>query len=408
MADISPSLIGALIDEMGPSFPEHVRGTRPIHSKGVGVAGEFVATHTAPEYCKAKHFDGSTTPVTVRFSNGNGQLDPDGRLQPRGMAVKFFAGGTREPDHHQPHDDERTIAGSGRVEDLPVVAKPGSTVEETDLILMSVPVFMAQSAERLLEFEKSYRARKVRRPSIVKRIRSLVTMCPLLAPEAGYPMSGDQGFLEWARTYAPAQAFLLQNGAQRLPASYARVVYHAVHAFEVEGASGTRRMVRFSLEPSDGVQGVGPGDPVQRPIEAALRPAPRNAYGLELDHDYLQCELRHRLRYAPSRFNLRMQIADPRDDTADPTTAWPASRRRVLMGTLTLTHVPEDQITHCEEVSFNPGRLLHGMGVSDDPVLRDRAAVYSESYRRRMADRWTLGADAPGASASRGCPMGLS
>jgi len=63
---------------MGPSFPEHVRGTRPIHSKGIGVGGAFEATHAAAEYCTAKHFDGSSTPVLVRFSNGNGQLDPDG------------------------------------------------------------------------------------------------------------------------------------------------------------------------------------------------------------------------------------------------------------------------------------------------------------------------------------------
>jgi catalase len=167
-------------------------------------------------------------------------------------------------------------------------------------------------------------------------------------------------------------------------------------------------MVRFTLEPSDGVQAAGPGDPAQSPIAAALRPAAQNAYGLTLDRDYLQHELRERLRYAPSRFNLRMQIADPRDDTADPTTAWPTSRPRVLMGTLTLRHVPEDQGEYCEDLSFNPGRLLHGMAISDDPVLRDRSAVYEESYRRRMAARRVSGASVPGSSASSGCPMGLS
>jgi catalase len=393
VAQISPSLISALIDEMGPCFPENVRGTRPIHSKGIGAAGTFVATHAAAEYCRARQFDGSSIPVSVRFSNGNGQPDRDGRLQVRGMAVKFYPGGTREPDHDREHSDPNTIRGVGRVEDQPV----RGNYEETDLIMMSVPMFMAQTAERVLEFEQSYRARPVRRDGFLKRFKSLVTMCPLIPHEYGYAKSGNQGFLEWAREYTPAQGFLLENSELRLPESYARLVYHAVHAFAVEGASGVRRMVRFSLEPSDGVKAIGPPDRVQRPIEAALRPAPQNDFGRELHADYLQRELRDRLGYASSRFNLRMQIADPQDDTADPTQVWPMSRRRVLMGTLTLTHVPDDQVAACEEMSFNPGRLLPGMAVSDDPVLRDRAAVYEESYRRRMAAR----------GAAPGCPMGL-
>jgi len=60
--------------------------------------------------------------------------------------------------------------------------------------------------------------------------------------------------------------------------------------------------------------------------------------------------------------------------------------------------VPKNQAAACEELSFNPGRLLPGMAASNDPVLRDRAAVYTASYRRRMAAR----------GASGGCPMGLS
>lgn len=407
MTAISPALVASLIDAMGPSFPEHVAGTRPIHSKGIGVGGIFVASHAASQYCTAKHFDGRVVPVTVRFSNGNGQLDPDFRLQVRGMAVKFFAGGTREPDPGRAHTDQHTVVGMGRVEDGPVVARTGEEISETDLICMSAPVFMAQTAERLLEFEQSYRAVKVRRPGLLKRIKSLLTMSPLLPLEAGVTMSGNEGFLQWARSYPPAQAFLLANAGQRLPASYARVVYDAVHAFEVHGSTGTSRMVRFSLEPSDGVFTAGEPDPVQQPIASFLQPADLNADGPELGRDYLQAELHERLSYAPGRFNLRMQIADPWDDTADPTVAWPTSRRRVLMGTLSLTHVLADQVEGCELLSFNPGRLLPGMAISDDPVLADRSAVYEASYQRRIAARGT-NSTAANPTASSGCPMGLS
>ncbi len=407
MADISASLIDEIINGMTVDFPEHEPGTRPIHSKGIAAAGVFRATRDAKAYCVAPQFDGSWTPVTVRFSNGNGQPDPDGRLQVRGMAVKLFAGGTREPDTELEHTDENTIVAQGRVEDLPVVAvKPGGCVQETDLICMSVSVFMAQSAEKVLEFERAYRPRKVHRPSPAKRLKALVTMSPLPPLEAGVSTSGNDGFLEWATDYEPAQAFMLESSLQRLPASFARTVYHAVHAFEVEGADGTRRMVRFSFEPSDGVRSAGPPEAAQSPIASFLWPHLQNEYGRTIDRDYLQSELRDRLRYAPSRFSLRMQIADPWDDTSDPTTAWPTNRRRILMGTLTLSHVLDDQIAGCEELSFNPGRLLPGMAPSDDPVLRQRVAVYEESYRRRMAARRDLPSTDPAARAPDGCPMG--
>ena len=189
---------------MSVDFPEHQPGTRPIHTKGIAVAGQFRATRDAKEYCIAPQFDGSWTPVVVRFSNGNGQPDPDGRLQPRGMAVKLYAGGTREPDPGAEHQDQATVAGL-RVEEQPIVpAVSGGRVEETDLICMSAPVFMAQSAERVLEFEKAYRPRQVRPPSLLKRLASLARMSPLPPLEAGVTMSGNDGFLEWARRYEPA------------------------------------------------------------------------------------------------------------------------------------------------------------------------------------------------------------
>jgi catalase len=383
--DVSPALIDQIIDGMSVDFPEHQAGTRPIHTKGIAVAGQFRATRDAKAYCIAPQFDGSWTPVVVRFSNGNGQADPDGRLQPRGMAVKLFPGGTRGPDPDSDHQDQATVA---RVEEQPIVpATPGGRVEETDLICMSVPMFMAQSAEGVLEFEKAYVPRKVRRPSLLKRLIALARMCPLPPQEAGVSMSGNDGFLEWARGFEPAQGFLLELSLQGLPASYTRTVYHAVHAFQVEGTDGSRHMVRFSFEPSDGVRNEGPPEPAQSPIATFLKPHLINEHGRTLDADYLQKELRERIAYAPSRFNLRMQVADPFDDTADPTKTWPTTRRRVLMGTLFLSHVLNDQVAGGEELSFNPGRLLPGMGPSDDPVLRQRVAVYEESYRRRMEAR---------------------
>ena len=110
------------------------------------------------------------------------------------------------------------------------------------------------------------------------------------------------------------------------------------------------------------------------------------AADLEVEIAYLErdkAELRERLDRGPSEFSVRIQIADAWDDTSDPTVAWPRHRLRILMGTLKLTGVADDQDRFCEDMSFNPGRLLPGMGLSDDPVLPARLAVYAASQERR-------------------------
>ena len=122
-------------------------------------------------------------------------------------------------------------------------------------------------------------------------------------------------------------------------------------------------------------------------IASALRQPEINALGQELPERYLRTELEERLAHEPARFNLRMQIADPFDDTSDPTRRWPPNRQRVLLGTITIHGLVTDQVRECEELSFNPGRLVDGLALSDDPILAARVKVYETSYTWRMRDR---------------------
>ena len=52
---------------------------------------------------------------------------------------------------------------------------------------------------------------------------------------------------------------------------------------------------------------------------------------------------------------------------------------RIMMGTLTLDAVPEDQVADCEHLAFNPMHLTKGIEASDDPVLRVREEAYNLS-----------------------------
>ena len=377
------------LEALQADFPDHVPGTRPVHSVGVGAIGWFRATHSAAIYCKARHFSREWIPVRVRFSNGNGQNDPDGRLQIRGLAIRFYLGGTIKDDeagveHPPTGEPTHTVREGGN---WPIVAKSDTPIEITDLLCMSVPTFMADSLAGALEFAQAFAPQKIRRPGPIARLKSLATMCPIPPQEHGATASGVNGGLAFAGRYTQAQSFVVESSMLQLPTSYTRTVYHAVHAFELEGSDGTKRMGRFFLEPSDGVRAEGPPEPTRSPLKAALLQPTVNAHGATLADRYLAAQLAERLARGPTRFNVRVQIADPWDDTSDPTKQWNMNRQRVLMGTLRLDRLVGDQDAECEELSFNPGRLVEGIAPSDDPVFAARVGAYEESYRRRITAR---------------------
>ncbi len=346
MADLTTEMIEGL----AKGFPNHVPGTRMVHSIGTAAIGWFRGTEVAPRYCISPQFGRQWTPVTVRFSNGNGQPDPDRTQQVRGMAVKFHLGVTSFDAH-------------GVIQGNP----------DTDLICASIPSFMAETPEKFLEFEKAYIPRKFRRYNIVDRVMAMLKLEQLPRQDPKATTSSVEGSLEFSKKYRPSQAFVVANSMQQPPASYLRMAYHAAHAFDLEGNDGIHRFGRFTFEPADGVRANHDPDPPD---------------------DYLRAELIRRLELGPSRFNLRLTLADPHDDPTDSTVVWPMNRKRVLMGTLVLNYVVPSQEHGCEQLSFNPGRLVKGMSLSDDPVLHARIAVYNQAQRER-----------PGAYQ---CPVALS
>ena len=135
------------------------------------------------------------------------------------------------------------------------------------------------------------------------------------------------------------------------------------HTFIVTGKDNVRRPVRFAWKPVAGVRNT---DATKPPFD-----------------NYLQAELRERLKQWPARFLLMMTIGETGDALDDSTVRWPARRVRVVMGTLTLTKVAEDQEEAAERISFNPWRLVDGIEPSDDPILHARRDAYEESRKRR-------------------------
>jgi catalase len=154
-------------------------------------------------------------------------------------------------------------------------------------------------------------------------------------------------------------------GALKPPASYASQRYFAVHAYRWIDAEGGSRFVRYTWEPAAGVEYLS--------AHAA------RAKG----HDYLHDELDQRLAAEPVRFRLFVQIAGDGDDVNDPRSQWPDSREDVEVGTLTITGPETERETGGDILVFDPTRVIDGIELSDDPILKLRSRVYSESVSRR-------------------------
>ena len=89
-----------IVDAMNKVFGKHP-GFRANHAKGIVVEGSFNASPEAAGLSRAVLFNGSTIPVTVRFSDSTGVPNlPDGSktANPHGMAIKFHLTDGRDTD----------------------------------------------------------------------------------------------------------------------------------------------------------------------------------------------------------------------------------------------------------------------------------------------------------------------
>ena len=151
----------------------------------------------------------------------------------------------------------------------------------------------------------------------------------------------------------------------RTPTSFARETYNGVDAFIFVNPKGERRPFRFQFQPVAGTEHLEK--------EAAAKMPP----------DFLRTELPERLKNGPAEFRVMAQLANPGDQTKDPTQPWPADRRMVNMGTITLTRAVADQENAQKGLRFLPNHLQPGIEVSDDPLIDARVRSYVISFGRR-------------------------
>jgi catalase len=150
-----------------------------------------------------------------------------------------------------------------------------------------------------------------------------------------------------------------------IPASYATLTYHGIHAFGFADAAGVVRHGRYHLVPGAGVHALTDED--------AASAAP----------DYLRDELATRLSLGPVTFSAQVELAGTDDPIDDPTAVWPDGRERVELGRLDVTGLAFDRERDGDILVFDPIRLPDGITPTNDAILLARSDAYRVSVTSR-------------------------
>jgi catalase len=149
------------------------------------------------------------------------------------------------------------------------------------------------------------------------------------------------------------------------PTSLAREIYNGVDAFVFVDAAGKRQPFRWKIVPAAGTDYLS--------AEDAGKQAP----------DFLMQEMPVRLARAPVVFSLSAQLAEPGDQTKDATKPWPAERKVVDLGTVTIARAVADSAAAEKPLLFLPTNIPDGIEASDDPLIDTRTQAYAVSFGRR-------------------------
>ncbi len=148
------------------------------------------------------------------------------------------------------------------------------------------------------------------------------------------------------------------------PASFAEEEYHGIDAFVFVNKAGAKQAVRYLIAPEKLVH----LDPA-----VAAKKSP----------NFMFDELPGRLAKGPITFQLKAQLAQPGDQTKDPTLPWPDDRKVVDLGVLTIDKLVPDSLEAQKKLLFLPGSLTEGIEMSDDPMVDQRDSAYAVSFSRR-------------------------
>jgi catalase len=209
---------------------------------------------------------------------------------------------------------------------------------------------------------------------------------PVSTPEAFHELqiasasTEPDAMAKFAQAHPEIAAFGAWAKSAPWTGSYAEERYNSLNSFIFTDTSGNDHLVRWSLAPA--------AQPVSVPPEELAKRGP----------DFLETEIADHIKNGPLRWTMLVTVANPGDQTADPSKAWPEDRRSVEIGALIVHEIEPERDGPCRDLNFDPTVLPNGIRTSDDPFPAARSSAYRVSYDRRTAEEKDYPRTATGAA----------
>lgn len=299
---------------------------RVVHARGAAAHGVFEGYGTAEPVCRAAFLaQGRRTEVFTRFSTVVGSRGSmDTARDTRGFATKFYT-------------EEGTF----------------------DLVANNIPVFFIQDG--------------IKFPDVVHAAK------PHPDREIPQAQSAHDTFWDFVSLHTEAQHHTLWfMGDRGIPRSYRMMEGFGIHTFRLTNAAGETSLVKFHWKPALGVHSL-------TWEEAQLLGG--------ADPDFHRRDLSDAIESgAHPSWELGIQVFPDTEaqtfegiDLLDPTKFVPEELAPVQpVGRLTLDRNPSNYFAETEQVAFNPGHLVPGIDVTDDPLLQVRLFSYVDTQLTRL------------------------
>jgi len=211
--------------------------------------------------------------------------------------------------------------------------------------MLNVPIFSAASPQTFLD--------------------AMVANLP--DPQTGKPDPQKiQGFKDSHPDAKPLADFMAKNNP---PVSYANSNFFSVHTFKFINQKKQTTLVRWRFEPVAGVQ---------RLTDDELKSSPAR---------FLDDDLMNKVKQGPVRWRMVLTLGEPGDEQTNPTVYWPAERKEIEAGVLTIDTATPQTGAPCEGVNFDPLTMADGIAATNDPVLLFRSPAYATSYAKRLTGK---------------------